>query len=242
MVTRISSHEALEPHNTPPPASLFRRLSGIAQGHLPRSNSVPHPSFCPRFDLEEHEHSYELYGELPGAKRDRINVKTVDEHNIEVFGNVVRHSVESKQLEKMITPTPIQPQQQQQPATEPFVKIWTPEIAASSSASSPQAGVAAGAGLIPPMVLEDESEEDGGVITKTHGRAYIYAEADEEVRRRERAAHAGPYHVKHLVSECHVGDFHRKFHLAAPLKLDLVTARFEDGVLHVTLPKNEGWS
>jgi len=42
----------------------------------------------------------------------------------------------------------------------------------------------------------------------------------------------------HVVERSY-GTFERSFHLAAPIKPDQVRARFEDGVLTVTLPKSE---
>lgn len=43
--------------------------------------------------------------------------------------------------------------------------------------------------------------------------------------------------VLRIISERQFGQFHRAFHFPSPIKKDEVTARMENGVLHVTAPR-----
>ena len=55
-------------------------------GHL----NETHHQFVPRFDLEEHEDRYEIYGELPGIRKENLNVEANDDRNIQISGWLTR--------------------------------------------------------------------------------------------------------------------------------------------------------
>jgi hypothetical protein len=43
--------------------------------------------------------------------------------------------------------------------------------------------------------------------------------------------------VRYLISERHPSQFHRAFHFPTPIKKDEVTAKMENGILHITAPR-----
>lgn len=43
--------------------------------------------------------------------------------------------------------------------------------------------------------------------------------------------------VHRIISERQFGQFHRAFHFPSPIEKDEVTARMENGILHVTAPR-----
>jgi len=58
---------------------------GNKSGH---SNSVR--AFSPKFDVREHEESYELQGELPGIEQKDIHISFADPHTVVVKGRIER--------------------------------------------------------------------------------------------------------------------------------------------------------
>lgn len=58
---------------------------GNKSGH---SNSVR--AFSPKFDVREHEESYELQGELPGIEQKDIHISFADPHTLVVKGRIER--------------------------------------------------------------------------------------------------------------------------------------------------------
>ena len=47
-------------------------------------------TYSPRFDLEEIEDSYVLYGELPGVSQNNLHIIATDNHTLEISGKVER--------------------------------------------------------------------------------------------------------------------------------------------------------
>lgn len=70
--------------------SIFQLLDDInTQGSKHGySNSVR--AFSPKFDIREHEESYELQGELPGIEQKDIHISFADPHTIIVKGRIER--------------------------------------------------------------------------------------------------------------------------------------------------------
>lgn len=50
--------------------------------------------YYPRFNIEEHEHTYELYGDLPGAQQASLKIAAIDDRTIEISGSTARHSMD----------------------------------------------------------------------------------------------------------------------------------------------------
>jgi hypothetical protein len=68
-----------------------RRSAGShSHGHFSSSDEEAHRQFVPRFDLEEHGDRYEIYGELPGVRKENVNVEANDDRNIVISGWLTR--------------------------------------------------------------------------------------------------------------------------------------------------------
>ena len=83
----MSLFQRLPSHDIHP---LFQLLddyntSGINRGF---SNSVR--AFSPKFDVREHQNSYELQGELPGIEQRDVDITFADPHTLVIKGRVER--------------------------------------------------------------------------------------------------------------------------------------------------------
>lgn len=76
--------------------TLLRIVEDFAHRRHPYRK--PFAPFVPRFDLEEHPDTYELYGDFPGVKPNDITVSVLGDSRIEVRG-VIRHRLHGKEVE-----------------------------------------------------------------------------------------------------------------------------------------------
>ncbi len=67
---------------------LFQFLEDYSTQGSKHSNSVR--TFSPKFDIREHEGSYELQGELPGIEQKDIHISFADPHTLVVRGRIER--------------------------------------------------------------------------------------------------------------------------------------------------------
>ncbi|PVH76142.1 HSP20-like chaperone [Cadophora sp. DSE1049] len=84
--------------------------------------------FIPRFDLEEDDHNYYLYGDIPGATVGEITVEANDDHTLVVYGKTGRPGPERVgEGEGMSNPegraAPVQEQQQETFAPPPTAPV-----------------------------------------------------------------------------------------------------------------------
>ncbi len=78
--------------------NLFRMLDAFdnyntqtrGHGHGRQNGRSLRSSFSPRFDVRETETAYELYGELPGIKKDEISIDFTEAQTLVISGNVQR--------------------------------------------------------------------------------------------------------------------------------------------------------
>jgi HSP20 family molecular chaperone IbpA len=201
----------------------------------------------PRFDLEEHEQSYELYGELPGFGKDHIVIEANDDRNIQISGWIPRRHHDSSGLSADATPGT--------DATDPFVKVQHHDVPAgphqptmerfgevlnphheplpassdspvtSHSLATPDPSTAAD----PPKPAHEAKPETArfGDALNPHA-AFVHRPKDGAKEKPK---------VRYLVAERRFGQFHRVFHFPSPIKKDEVQARMHNGILHVTAPK-----
>lgn len=141
-------------------------------------------TFVPRFDLEELETSYVLYGELPGALQKDLSIVATDNHTLEVSGK-----------------------------TEKF---------------SDEAPTAKGDGGQHGKVLKGDSE---------HGTDDAAATGLSEESKNFPKGKVATAFPKRLLSERHVGEFHRSFNFPKPIEAAGVVASMKNGVLRVVVPK-----
>ncbi|KAK4459693.1 small heat shock protein [Cladorrhinum samala] len=69
-----------------------KRPQPQAQTQPSKKQVRPIQRFTPRFDVRETEAAYELYGELPGAARENINIEFTEPQTIVISGKVERRA------------------------------------------------------------------------------------------------------------------------------------------------------
>lgn len=185
----------------------------------------------PPFDLEEHEYTYELFGDIPGLARDGTKISIVSDYALEISGVVQHHCVQPAN-DDVMTPG--------NDYKDPFVNIDV------SRATSMDQGMKE----VKVQSHKVERDEDGGPVRKTHHAENAFvnaAEAAEHSRRQsvidaknDIQAKTAVFRIKHLMSERRSGEFHRIFQFPRAILKDGVVARYEAGVLHVRIPKKNG--
>jgi HSP20 family molecular chaperone IbpA len=185
--------------------------------------------FVPRFDLEQHEDTYELYGELPGFRREDILIEAHDDH-LQVSGSISRltsepaaAASESKKSENVNNST-IEPKDQKALKEAPNGEEPKPTQKSTSSAKVP-----------PPTsdAIERTTTAQERYLNARFGdvldpHAKFVREKDEP-----EATDTMP-EVRCLISERRPSAFHRAFHFPTPIKKDEVAATMQDGILHIS--------
>lgn len=185
----------------------------------------PFAPFVPRFDLEEHEETYELYGDFPGVKKEDIKVSVVDNGRIEVRG-VIRHRVSEEEYKR------------EQADHTHDVQVGGIQNVKEKIAQAAEA------------VVGQPRNNTGSHIADTHN---VYERPELETAHADAAKHANDprhpshanladakrgYKIKEIIKERQEGEFHRIFHFPQPVDLGRgVQARMDNGVLHVTIPR-----
>lgn len=243
------------------PPTLLQLLNNLAN-HLssPLHHQSYHHHYYPRFDIEEHAYSYEIYGDLPGVQRASLHIAILDEHTLEISGTTTdtaataaaRHRPSDPSsgaaatggesgdatLDDLARADSVPITQRRQPNAPPTLAAAHAEDAAAEDARRHRGGEGAvpvedakpDARPVGKQEAKPDADVDGGELTKTHcqhNRAEVEppAAAEKEAK------------VKYLMRERQSGDFHRLFTFVNAIREREVTARFHDGVLHVTVPK-----
>jgi HSP20 family molecular chaperone IbpA len=199
--------------------------------------------FVPRFDLEEHEETYELYGELPGFDKDHIAVEANDDHNIQISGWVPRklhrdHAASSKIASSStdITDPTVEvqhhdvPKEEHRPSVERFGEVLShhrpPLSDAPAVSQSPNPENPAPPAHATPHEHRPDTARFGDTLDP-HA-TFVHRPKDGA---------SGKPKVKYLIAERQFGQFHRAFHFPSPIKKDEVSARMDNGILHISAPK-----
>jgi HSP20 family molecular chaperone IbpA len=192
--------------------------------------------FVPRFDLEQRGDTYELYGELPGFRREDVIIEAYDDHNIHVSGSISRltpqppSSSESKGSKDVLDstsktqdekePKEVSNGEAPRPAQEPASRAKVPPpkrdpLEATTTSQERYLNARFGDVLDPhaEFVREQDDTEDSPKVTDAVPK------------------------VRYLISERHPSAFQRAFHFPTPIKKGEVTATMQDGILHVTAPR-----
>lgn len=191
--------------------------------------------FTPRFDLEEHEQMYELYGELPGFDREHITVEANDDHNIQISGWIPRKQGDAAGVSDpfvMVQHRDL-PHEESQPTLERFGEIFNPHHKAQPEGSAPVSAashsLAAPAPSAAPAAPERAHEQKPEIARfgdelNSHA-SFVHRPKNEKPK------------VKYLIAERQYGQFHRSFRFPSPIKKDEVQARMNNGILHITAPR-----
>lgn len=193
-------------------------------------------SFVPRFDLVQHDDAYELYGDLPGFRREDIIIEANDNCNIQVSGCLSRlttlpkGSRDSPPIEYTTEPPMGSQQEDLLNGNEPN-SYQGPSPAAKQSMKK--------FGSAPKDRLERATTRQERYLNSRFGDVLDpnapFVDSDEVINE-DKQTSAKPS-VRYLISERHPTQFHRTFHLPTPIRKDEVTATMEDGVLHITAPR-----
>jgi HSP20 family molecular chaperone IbpA len=190
--------------------------------------------FVPRFDLEQREDTYELYGELPGFRREDIIIEAHDDRNLQVSGSISRLTSQPPPLSdskesKDVTDSTTKPQDQ-----GALKETSNGEQARPTQESASQAKV--------PPPKPDPLE-----ATTTNQERYLNARFGDVLGPHAEFVHekddteASPEDkmpkVLYLISERHPSSFRRAFHFPTPIKKDEITATMQDGILHISAPR-----
>lgn len=192
--------------------AALRFLDGYAK-HVHERGHHHHVyyNFVPRFDLEQHDDTYELYGELPGFRREDVIIEAHDDHNIQVSGSAPRLA--------------------SQPATSSNTN-GSKDTKASTAES--QNGASASDRLETTTTTQERNPDarfGDGLDPNVQ-----FVENSKHTEARPENSNAVPK-ARILISERHPGSFHRAFHFPMPIKKDEVTATMQDGILHITAPR-----
>jgi len=167
--------------------------------------------FIPRFDLEEDAHSYFLYGDIPGARVEDINIEAHDNHTLAIEGHTHHVSSPLPQSSEAKQYPPEHPEHTPGEGEDPFVKV---------NVDNKERG--------------DAQPKDNNAVIPTHP---YHARSTSFI---PPPHHPPPSEQRrHLLSERLVGDFHRTFAFPSPVQEEGVQASMENGVLFVVVPKRE---
>lgn len=167
-------------------------------------------NFVPRFDLEQHDEIYELYGELPGFRTEDVIIEAHDDRNLQVSGAISR-------LTSQPTPTC----QRNVPKNSKDTKS---ELQDTPLVTDP---------LEVTTAQERYLDARFGDVLDPHAE-FIHAKGDTNGSLE--IANEIPK-VRYLITERHPCSFSRNFHFPAPIKKDEITAVMQDGILHIIAPR-----
>lgn len=197
--------------------------------HLMRSPRHNHTNnavttFNPRFDVCETETAYELHGELPGLERENVSIEFVDPQTLVVKGRIERGYEEgSPEGEEETNDTKsgnTAAQEMETPRRNSFQATVEddPEDPHHTPAPSPKTVPADAA---PSEGNNAEPKEEKAVVKKSDSKRAVQK-------------HNG---TRYWLWERSVGEFQRVFAFPERLDHDGVTARLENGILSVNVPK-----
>lgn len=172
-------------------------------------SSIFRASFSPKFDVVETKEGYELHGEIPGAERKDISIEFTEPQTIVIHGRVERQRTEG----------------------------------------NPPAGLVEGSGDSTAAITEGGEKAPTSPSSESH-RATVTDEETEAAKERgeeaQSATAAGTGDQKQPTpkqkfwfQERSVGEFHRSFSFPVPVDEEAVKASLNNGVLRVTVPKQE---
>jgi HSP20 family molecular chaperone IbpA len=200
-----------------------KRIYG--RGHHQKS----YHHFVPRFDLEQHSDTYELYGELPGFRREDIIIEAHDDHNLQISGSI------SPLKSQQPSSSEIKVSKDEPDGTKPQDETTPGETSGEPSEPAPEPAPAAKVTPAPVGGLENTTTAQERYLNARFGDV-LGPHADfvsrDDVSAGSTDAMMIPQ-VRHLISERHPCSFHRAFHFPTPIKKDEITATMQDGVLHI---------
>lgn len=237
---------ALSPFSGPN-QDIFRLLDESARAFdnfpawLNAESSQQQPrTFQPRFDVQEHEASYELRGELPGVEGKDLDVQFTDPTTL-----VIRGRTESSRTEGQ-APKPVDGSAADATMSGALEDNATNATAApeeTEKAVSDTASVHSDSSYVQPTV-EDDAPETASTLTgganneATPATSTVSAAAPAEDAAKQAASSEQAQPSSHYwLSERRTGSFKRTFTFPIRVDQDNVSASLRNGVLNITVPK-----
>ncbi|KAH7034914.1 HSP20-like chaperone [Microdochium trichocladiopsis] len=188
------------------------------------------PIFTPRFDVKETESTYELFGDLPGVKKQDINIEFSDPQTLVVSGRVERTpaAADAPSSKNLLTSDSHSDHDDDDAV---MISHHEDEHAETSSQRSFRATV------------EDDTEETGTTSTpaatskKSEQHATASTAEKQDLEQQQQQQQPKTPATKFWISERPHGTFSRTFAFPERLDLDGVTAGLENGVLSLVVPK-----
>lgn len=222
--------------------------------------------FIPRFDLEEDQHNYYLYGDIPGASVEDITVEAHDNHTLEIYGKTNRagpQRAEDKGQEGnedsgfvKVNVDDRESEHHERRENEPNSNRDRREENGPNSNQERReekdpnsnqerrdekepisATPAAQTQTFPPPPTE-ANPNPPAVAAHPQGRSIQGHPHHQRMRSTLPHQPENPTH-KILLSERLVGEFHRTFAFPSAVREDGVQASMENGVLSLVVPKKE---
>lgn len=198
------------PHLTQIPTTLhstdheFTSLLRILEEYAHRKHAAP---FVPRFDLEEHETTYELYGEFPGVKPNDITVSAINDHSLEIRGVIKPRSAPGNETEEVESAEHSITVQHPHGIPAPATPVEPPK------SEQPARGEQEGAPSGPANPAQEKPAEKA-----------VEEEKKEKVKAIINERQTGEFHrIFHFPTPVELGEG--------------VKARMDNGVLHVSIPR-----
>jgi len=193
--------------------------------------------FIPRFDLEEDAHNYYLYGDIPGATIESINIEAHSNHTLVVYGKTTRSGPPLLSQGQNNPESPsgeggafvkVQVEDHEHQNTEPQQSAGPSADIATSQEQGQGQVQQAPAPYFPPPPSQFQQQSQGHPHHERHrtfsgGNATSYPPDQRHI----------------LLSERLVGEFHRTFAFPSPVVEEGVKASLENGVLSLVVPKQQ---
>lgn len=190
---------------------LFRLLDDFdsysRQGQSGRRGGLPH--WQPKFDVRETGEAYELHGELPGMKKEDVQIEFTEPQTMLIRGKTERTYTSGTPPAGLVKDTQT-----------------SGAIAEGSDTPSSERKNSHHA------TVEDEHEAEFDTNDNNNEVSEPETQQTQEVVQENE-----PDHAKYWLTERSVGEFSRSFNFPSRVDHDAVSAGFKDGILSITVPK-----
>jgi HSP20 family protein len=186
------------------------------------------PSFSPKFDVFETSKDYVLEGELPGLQdKKKIDIEFTDPQTLVIRGRIEKHVEEAKPAAQSIEEKP--QVAEDKPAT-------TEEKTPSRPHTPPR-----------PVTVEDSPDDDDFEHLTSQSTSSEVQKPKEKAVSKENAPAQQPQKPKqqekpqtrYWVSERAIGNFQRTFNFPGFIDQEAVTAKLDNGILTIVVPKRQ---
>jgi HSP20 family molecular chaperone IbpA len=176
----------------------------------PKNLNRSNTAFSPRFDVFETADVYHLEGDLPGVgDKKSISIEFSDERTLLIRGRVER---------TVSKPTP-----------QPVNQIEGEGEASKEEKENRRRS-------LQPTVEDTEDEDDFSVVSASSSSSSAKKAENKDNKRQEQPHDEEPPR-KVWLSERNYGDFQRTFSFPSPVDTESVSAKLENGLLTVVVPK-----